>query len=181
MNVVDIVHQHLGANELEQISQQLGVDQATAQQAVQAAVPSLVAGMAGQAQDPQGAGTIEGLLGSHGGILGNLGSILGAGASADGGGILGNILGKHTDTVGNEVQQSTGLDSAKTRQLLMILAPIVLGALARRRQQSAQTTAAGSQPGLDQVLKQDAQTAQAKSPHIGGLLGKILNHVETPR
>jgi hypothetical protein len=183
MNVVDIVQQHLGPNEIQQIGQQLGVDPATAQQAVESAVPSIVAGMAGHAQEPQGASAIGGLLGSYGGILGSLGSILGGAASGDGG-ILGQILGRHTDTVGQEVQQTSGLDADKTRKLLMILAPIVLAALARRQQQSQQTTQGTSpapQAGLDQVLKQDAQAAQSKSPGMGGLLGKILNQVETSR
>lgn len=182
MSVVDIVQQHLGPNEIQQISQQLGVDQGTAERAVQAAVPNLVAGMAGHAQEAGGASSIEGLLGTHSGVLGNLGSILGAGGLADGGGgLLGSILGRHTDTVDQATQQSTGLDSAKTRQLLMILAPIVLGALAHRRSQAQQTAGAGAQPGLDEVLKNDAQAAQARTPGVGGLLGKILSHVETPR
>jgi hypothetical protein len=183
MSLVDLVQQHLGPAELQQISQQLGVDQPTAQRAVDAAVPGLVAGMAGQAQEQGGAGAIEGLLGSHGNILGNLGGLLGAGAPADGGGILGDILGRHSDTVGQDVSRSTGLDGAKTRQLLMILAPIVLGALAHRRKQAASASpgASPAQPDLGSVLEQEAQHAQTKSPGVGGLLGKILSHVETQR
>ena len=179
MSLIDLVQQHLGPTEIQQISHQLGVDDATAQRAVQSALPSLVAGMAGQSQDPAGASSIQSLLGSHGDILGNLGSLLGAGAAADGGGLLGSILGRHQDTVHQDVQQSSGLDPAKTRQLLMILAPIVLGALARHRAQ-AQETQGANQPGLGDVLKQEAQQAR-KSPGVGGLLGKILSQVESPR
>jgi len=181
MSIIDLVQQNLGPNEIQQISQQLDVDPATAQQAVEVAVPTIVAGMAGHAHESEGANSIEGLLASHRGILGSLGSFLGAGSPADGGGIVGNILGKHSSDVGQEVERSSGLDSAKTRQLLMILAPIVLGALARRRQQAAEITSPTRQPGIDQVLKHEAQVAREKSPGVGGLLGKILSHVETPR
>jgi hypothetical protein len=172
VSVIDTVREHLGPAEIQQISQQLGVDPATAQQAVDAALPNMVAGMAGQSQTAEGASSIQSLFGSHGNVLGNLGAMLGAGAPADGGGLLGSILGRHQNDVHDEVQKTSGLDSSKTRQLLMILAPIVLGALARRHAQSTNVSA---------DLQKEAQNAQTKSPGMGGLLGKILAHVETPR
>jgi hypothetical protein len=180
VSLIDLVQQNLGPAELQQISQQMGVDQPTAERAIQSALPSMVAGMAGTSQEPAGANTIESLLGSHSGVLGNLGGLLRAGAPADGGGILDSILGRHGDAVNQHVQQASGFDSAKTRQLLMILAPIVLGALARHRSQ-AQTAPAGGQPNVGDVLRQEAQTAQQQTPGMGGLLGKILSRVETPR
>jgi hypothetical protein len=181
-SVLDIVQQHLGPQEVEQIGQQLGVDAGTAQQAVNAALPAMVGGMASNAQQPGGASGLQGLLGSHGGILGSLGSLIGAGGAADGGGILGKVLGQHQNTVQEGVQQTSGLGSEQTRKLLMILAPIVLGALARRAMSHG---AAQTDPGqLNEVLKQDAaqaqQQAQAQGHHMGGLLGKILGMAESP-
>lgn len=183
MSVVDLVHDHLGPQEIQQISQQLGVDPATAQNAVQAAVPMMVGGMASTADQPGGATAIQSLFGSHGGVLDNLGSILSAGAPGDGGGILGQILGRHQNTVQSGVQQASGLGSDQTRKLLMILGPIVLAALARRHAQPAAQESASPDASLGGALRRDAEAAQAKtqSPHIGGLLGKILSHVETPR
>ena len=181
-SVLDIVQQHLGPQEMQQISQQLGTDPGTAQQAVNAALPAMVGGMANTAQQPGGASGIQSLLGSHGGILGSLGSMIGAGGAADGGGILGQVLGRHEPAVQQGVQQASGLGSDQTRKLLMILAPIVLGALAKRAMNHG---AAQSDPDqLNDVLKQDAaqahQQAQAQGHHMGGLLGKILDHVESP-
>jgi hypothetical protein len=196
MSVIDLVQQHLGSQEIQQISQQLGVDQSTTQNAVQAALPMMVGSMASTASQPAGASTLQSLLGSHGGMLENLGGLLGSGgaggllgslggmigAPADsGGGLLGKILGQHENTVQQGVQQASGLAPDQTKRLLMILAPIVLAALARRH---AQATAQGApNASLTHVLQQDAQAAQAQapSPHVGGLLGKILSHVETPR
>lgn len=182
MSIIDDVQARLGPEEINQISRQLGVEPSTAQTAVQAALPNLVAGMAGHAQTPNGEQAIEGLLGSHGNILGNLGSILGGGGQS-GGSILGSILGSHDEAVGQEVQQASGLDSTKVRQLLMMLAPIILGVLAHRRSQqsaAAPTQSQGGQ-GTGEVLRQEAQEAQQRSPGVGGLLGKILSHVESPR
>ena len=179
-STLDILQQHLGPNEIAQIAQQLGVDPAMAQQAVNAALPAMVGGAASTAQTSSGAGTLQDILGSHGGILGNLGSIISAGGA--GGGLLGSILGRHENTVQDGVAQSSGLGSDKVRQLLMILAPIVMGALAKRAMDHG---TAQTDPGqLGQVLQQDAAQAQqqatATSPHMGGILGKILDMAESP-
>ena len=75
------------------------------------------------------------------------------------------------------VEQSSGLNGDQTRRLLTILAPMVLAMLAKRRQ-------ASSQP-IDAHLREEAQQARAQaekqSPHVGGLLGKILSAAEAPR
>jgi hypothetical protein len=62
----------------------------------------------------------------------------------------------------------------------------VLAALARRHAQSTaqtQVTGQSSDASLGGTLRQEAAAAQAKaqSPHVGGLLGAILKHVEQPR
>jgi hypothetical protein len=183
MSIADIVRENLGPNEMQQIASQLGVDAPTASRAVDSALPGMLAGMAGHASSDTGAGSIEGLLGSHGGILGNLGSMLGGAQGGGGaGGMLGQIFGQHSDTVTQSVQQTSGLDSGKTKQLLMILAPIVLAAIAKHRSSgAAQSTQPAGNGGLGSVLQQEARTAAQNSPHAGGLLGKILSHVETPR
>jgi hypothetical protein len=60
----------------------------------------------------------------------------------------------------------------------MMLSPIVLGVLARHQfgGQNAQQADAGQ---LGNVLRQEAQSAARQSPHVGGLLGKILGAVQT--
>ena len=188
MSIVDLVQQHLGAQEVQTISQELGVDPAATQNAIQAAVPMIVGGMAGTASQPGGESTIQSLLGSHAGVLGSLGSLIGAGAPADGGGLLGQVLGQHQQTVQQGVQQASGLGPDQTRKLLMILGPIVLAALARHHAQATaqnQVTGQTTDGSLGGTLRQEAADAAAKastqSPHVGGLLGKILSYVETPR
>ncbi len=172
-SLLDMVQQHLGPTEINQISQQLGVDPGQAQSAISAALPMIVGGMASNATQPGGSDAIHQSLASHGGILENLGGLLGGGGAADGGGLLGKILGQHQAPVQQGVSQASGLDPDKTRQLLMMLVPIVMGVLARR-QASANSTPA--QVGDD--LKRESQTAQqqtqAQAPQLGGLLGQIF-------
>jgi hypothetical protein len=180
-SILDLVQQHLGPQELQQISQQLGTDPTTTQQAVNAALPAMVGGMASTAQQPGGASSIQQLLGSHAGILGSLGSLIGSGGAADGG-ILGSILGHHENDVQQGVQQASGLDSDRTRKLLTILAPIVVAALAKRAMNHG--TAHENPDQLNDVLRQDAtqaaQQAKEQGHHMGGLLGKMLDMAYAP-
>src|SRR5205085_6490258 len=138
------------------------------EQAVQSALPSMLAGMADNSRQPEGSTAIQSALGS-GGVLGGLGSILaGAAPGGDLGGMLGSILGRHSDDVHQDVQQKSGLDPAKTRKLLMILAPLVIAALAKRHSQDKQTTPS-AQPKLDDVLRTEAHRANPQGANSGGL------------
>ena len=185
MSLLDIIQQHLGPNEIQQISQHLGTDPATTSNAIQAALPMIVGGMAQTAQQPGGTAAIQGAVEQHGagGILGSLGSLGGLGGLADmigggsssggAGGLLGSILGQHTATVQNGVQAASGLDATKVKSLLALLAPIVMAALA---QHHAQQSASGASGGLGSILQQAASAAQQNnsSSPIGGVLGQIL-------
>jgi hypothetical protein len=194
MSLLDLVQQNLGQPQIQQLAQQIGADPQSTENAVEAALPMLLGGMADTARQPGGASTIGGLAGEHagalnalgglGGLAGMLGGVLGGGG---GGGILGSILGGHQGTVESGVQQASGLNGDQVRRLLMILAPIVLAALARHRQQQKQQGAAAADSdhdGIPDVLEQEAQQAQARatqrSPQLGGILGSILNAATRP-
>ncbi|MDX3935531.1 DUF937 domain-containing protein [Stenotrophomonas sp.] len=159
---------------LQQVSQQLGIDQNQASGAIGAALPLLLGAMGRNAQEPQGAQALLGALqrdhapASSGGFdLGSLlGSVLGGGGgnATNGAGILGHVFGGNTDRATQGLSQVTGLDSSKTRQLLAILAPIVMSYLAQR-------FANGGNPNqLSQALGQEAQSANS-----GGLLTSVLD------
>ena len=182
--ITDLVQQQLTPERISQISQTIGADPATTQQAVDAALPMIVGGMASHAATPDGAAAIQTEADNHAGILGQLGGMLGGAGGSGGllgslggmlgggaaGGILGNILGGSHAAVTDGVAQSSGLDRQKTTQLLMILAPIVLAAVAHHR-----STAGASGAPVGDVLQQEAQSHMTNSPHYGGILGSILN------
>jgi hypothetical protein len=204
--ILDTVRQQLTPETIGQIGRQLGMDEATTRQAIAGALPVVLGGMAGRADDPATAAAIEaesdnyaalgglggGLTpipgadspggGASGGILGGLGSILGGGGGGGGlGGILGNVLGTNDRVVEDGVTRASGLDSPRAKQLMMILVPLVLAGIARQRRSQGRQTA---QVGPD--LRSDAQSAKAyaerKAPQIGGLLGGIMDQVmQKPR
>ena len=200
MSLLDLVQQQLGAGGTEQIASQIGADPATTQNAIQAAIPMLVGGMAGNARQPEGASAISSMLGQSGGLSsiagmlggaggggigGMLGGLLGGGGGGGMGGMLGSLLGQHQDTVQSGVQQASGLDSGQTGKLLAILAPIALAAIAHQRSQAPSGAVAGAESGgggdldgngVPDVLEQQAREAQVQSnSHVGGLIGKILD------
>ena len=54
---------------------------------------------------------------------------------ADGGGILGHILGSNQGAVVQEASNRSGLNAGQVAQILMMLAPIVMGYLGRQKQE----------------------------------------------
>lgn len=183
MAIIDTVQQYLGSSQVNEISRQLGVDQNTTQRAITTALPMILGGLAGHAAQPQGAETIKQALATHENATDNIQQLVQSGPPADvgvSGGLLGRIFGGHRDTVEQGVQQASGLDPDKTKKLLMMLAPIVLGVLARR-QFGGQNAQQADPTQLQTELRREAQSAAKESPHVGGLLGKILGAVESPR
>lgn len=161
---------------VQQVSQQLGLDQNQATQAVSAALPLLMGALGSNASQPQGAQSLLNALqkdhlggGGGGGGGFDLGGILGAvlgggggGAATNGAGILGHVFGGQTDQAAQVLGNKTGLDSGRAGQLLAILAPIVMSFLAQRFAQQ------GNANELGQAL--GAEAAPAAAGGIGGLL-----------
>jgi hypothetical protein len=173
MSLVDILSSQLGTEGVEMMGQKLGLDPATTQQAVAAAIPMLTGALAHNAAQPGGAADLHQALNDHdGSILDNIGSYLGnsGAASSMGGAILGHILGQHQDNATTGLANATGIDAGQAGQLLAMLAPLVMGALGRMKQQG------GIDPGnLASVLQNEhAQAAAAAPSGLGGLVASIL-------
>nr|WP_251006378.1 DUF937 domain-containing protein [Stenotrophomonas sp. ISL-67] len=160
---------------VQQVSQQLGLDQNQATQAVSAALPLLMGALGSNASQPQGAQSLlnalqKDHLGGGGGGGFDLGGILGAvlgggggGAATNGAGILGHVFGGQSDQAAQVLGNKTGLDSGRASQLLAILAPIVMSFLAQRFAQQ------GNANELGQALGAEAPPAAA------GGIGSLLN------
>ncbi|SEC43524.1 DUF937 domain-containing protein [Rhodococcus koreensis] len=152
---------------INQIARQLGVDEATAETAVKSALPTLVGGLGANAEDPDGAASLQSALHDHRGT-----TLLDGGIDIDqvdtddGDKIVSNIFGGERDQVASTlggVGGGSGVGSDLMKQLLPILAPIVLAYIAK------QVTGGGSAP---QAQPQDAgQAGGGLGDVLGGLLG----------
>ena len=183
-SIYDSVTEQLSGSNLTQLSQQIGADEATTSQAVQAALPVLLGGLARNASRPEGAASLGTALDEHrgSGLMDNLGGLLGNAESGAGAGILGHIFGGRRETVESGVGQATGLKQQQVGKLLMVLAPIVMAALARRQQAHQEqevpipgaSTIPGGPAGLPDILQRETQEAQQRAPSgLGGLMGML--------
>ena len=112
------------------IADQLGVDKATAEQGVAAALPALLHGLDANAKDEAGAASILKALSSKDTSLIDGGISLGDIDTDDGAKIVKHIFGGATSDVEAKLGGITGGGSGLMSKLLPILAPIVLAYLA---------------------------------------------------
>ena len=164
-DVLESLKSQLGPAAIQQISRTLGADPQTTSSAVSTALPAILAGLSRNASHPQGAAALNSALDAHdGSILDNLGGVLGGGGGGIGGAILGHIFGGKRGAVEQGVGTASGLNAQQVSQLLMMLAPIVMGVLGRAKQQSNLDAST-----LPNVLQQSTQKMQQESPALGGL------------
>ena len=121
------------------------------------ALPMILSGLANNAAQPQGAESLnQALQQDHqGDVLSNLDSYVSNPNSDDGLGILGHIFGNKQGAVAQQVSQSSGLNIGQVAQLLITLAPIVMGFLGKKKQE--QNLDAG---GLSNMLGEQQQQMQ---------------------
>ena len=117
---------------MDQLASLLGVDEATAEQATRQAIPALLGGMQANAEDPAGAASLAGALGDHPSDLIDGGVDLDQVDANDGEKIVGNVFGTNQDQVAQTLGGNLGGQGGLIKQLLPILAPIVLAYLSKR-------------------------------------------------
>lgn len=175
MNMItQMITQKVGGAAAGMLAQRLGISESTAQTAVQLAVPVIVAALARNASQPQGAQDLHQAVASDhdGSILDQLTSYMGNPQVANGSGILSHVLGGDRPAVESNLAQATGMDQNSAGNLLEMVAPLVMGAVGREQQQN------GLDPnGLSQFLAQQQQ-AQPADP---GLMGSISSMLDSNR
>jgi hypothetical protein len=170
--ITQIITQQLAGGAARNLAQRLGVSETTANTAVQIAVPLILAAMARNASNPEGAASLhEAVTNDHdGSIFQNLRDYVTNPQSASGTGILGHVFGGQQAVIQNNLAQATGMDQSSAGGLLETVAPLVMGALGQTQQQRGLDAA-----GLSNLLNSQQQQAQANAPEIMGMLGSMLD------
>lgn len=117
---------------LDQLAGRLGVDEATAQRAVGAALPALLGGLRANAQDPAGAASLGEALAQHDPALVEGGVDLDDVDTDDGRKIVGHVFGQNEQAVVAQLARSTGTGKDLLAKVLPALAPIALAFLAKQ-------------------------------------------------
>lgn len=162
-----------GGSPVSSMAKQFGLNEGQVTQAIQQMIPALTNGVKKNVQNKRG---LDGLLqalnkGNHDRYLDDAGALLNA--TDDGNGILGHILGSKdmSRALADRTAKKTGISSGILKQMLPLIAALVMGSLKRQ----------GSNSGLlDQLLGgilgggRSTTGASAGGGLLGGLLGKIL-------
>lgn len=162
---------------MDQISRQFGLDPSQTQSALDALLPAVAAGVQRNAATPQG---LEGLLGAlasgrHQGYVDDPGVLAQPQAIEDGNGILGHIFGSKdvSREVAARAAAQSGVGPDVLKQMLPMVAALVMGALARRGSQGA-----GLQPGLNPMSSGggilDMLTPMLDSNRDGSILDDVI-------
>jgi len=173
-DLFNIISQALGDDARGSMGKELGVDSNMLAQIIPAATALMTGAMAKRAANADGAKSLDGALARDhdGSILGLVGEdMVKASSGGVGEGILKHILGGARGEVEQAVGRETGLDSGKIGKLLVMLAPVILGALGNAKQK--QNLAPQD---LANVLEGGRRGAEAEAPSgFGGFLGRMLD------
>lgn len=170
--ITQMITQRLAGAASSQIASRLGVSESTANNAVQIAVPLILAALARNASQPQGAQDLhQAVTNDHdGSILNNLSGYLNNPESGNGSGILSHVLGDQRGQVESNLAQATGMDQSSAGSLMEMVAPMVMGAVGQTQQQN------GFDPsGLANYLGEQQQQTQAAAPGMMGMLSSLLD------
>jgi hypothetical protein len=171
-SITQIITQQLGGGAARTLSQRFGISETTANSAIQIGVPLILAALARNASQPQGAENLHQAIATDhdGSIFDNLMGYLGNPQSANGAGILGHVFGNQQPAIENNLAQATGLDQSSAGGLLETLAPLVMGSLGKAQQENGLDA-----NGLSNLLSNQQQEAQANAPDAMSMLSSMLD------
>ena len=162
VNVIDLVQKHINGPLTRQIASALAESEAKTQSAVAMAVPAITGALMKQAQTPAGADSLASLLDrTDTGLLANLTSALGSGAKGlmeTGSTLTSGLFGPQLNAVSDGLSRASGMGKEKVVSLLALLAPVVMGVLAKVKREQGLDAA-----GLSNLLS-------SQSTFLSGLL-----------
>ncbi|HEX6177553.1 MAG TPA: DUF937 domain-containing protein [Thermoanaerobaculia bacterium] len=170
-SILDAVEAQLGPDAIQKMSTTLGTDTAATSNAIAMAVPILLGALTKNVANAEGAAALDEALTQHdGGVLDNLAAFVrSAVSSGAGSSILRHILGSQRGPVEAGLGRATGLSPQQIGQLLMMLAPLLMGVLGRmKRDQSIDAQK------LPEVLGRASLDMSRQSPAVGDL-SRILD------
>jgi len=173
-SVLDDLRSRLSGDTVDDISRRIGADPGQTKQAIDAALPMLLAALGKEAADPERSdGLRQAIRQDHdGSVIDNLGAYLSgemSGRATNGEGIIDHVLGERRQPAVQALSGKSGLDFGTIASLLPLLAPIVMGMLGKKER--------GGGLSLDNIgdaLGRDTQRAANEQPDLGDLLGSVL-------
>ncbi len=171
-SLLEAVSEQIGSDQINAIANRLGASPEQTEQAIQMALPTLLAALAKNAENEDGAAQLHAAVSRDhdGSILERLGGMFegSANQSSSAGSLLARILGSRQSRVEQGIGKAAGLDVMKAGSLLAMLAPIVMGIIGRQTRGGKMDSGA-----LAGMLRKERQTMEKQA--TGGLLGGLLD------
>jgi hypothetical protein len=171
MNLLETLLQAQGGDAVRQVAGRFGLDESQASSAISALLPALTGGLQNNVAQQGG---LEGLLGAlssgrHDRFIEDPSSLASEETIAEGNGILGHILGSKdvSRQVASQAADQTGLAPALMKQMLPVVATMVMGALSKQQSQSS-----APQGGLLGML--DLNRDGSVADDVLGMVGKLF-------
>jgi hypothetical protein len=173
-SVLEDLRSRLSGDTVNDISRRIGADPGQTKQAIDTALPMLLAALGREAADPQrSAGLKQAIREDHdGSVIDNLGAYLSgqmSGRATNGEGIVNHVLGDRREPAVQALSSKSGLDLGSIASLLPLLAPIVMGMLGKKERSGGI-----SLDSITDTLGRDTQRAATEQPDLGDLLGSVL-------
>jgi hypothetical protein len=167
---------------VRQLGSQFGLGDDQAASALSALVPALAAGFQRNTQSPDGLGSLIGALtgGNHDQYISNPQALGNASAVDEGNGILGHVFGNKdvSRQVASRAAAQTGLSADIMKQMLPLVAAMMMGAFARHSNAAQAAPGGGSLTGgglasmLGPLLDRDGDGSIVND--VTGMLGNLL-------
>lgn len=156
---------------ISRLSEQLGQDEQTTSNAVDAALPMLIGALGRNAKQDGGAGLKRALEKKHdGSILDDVAGYVAKNDQSDGKGILGHVLGQNQGLAAQMLGSSSGIGEDKAQSLMATLAPVVLGALGKAK---SRNKLSGGE--LTDLLAGESETLKKRSPSMMDAVSGLLD------
>ena len=168
MDMKALMSAMLSSDSLQGMSQRTGTTKKGVESVLASALPSLISGAAGQAQNEETAASFAGALEDHAkDDTSSLGSFLSNVDLTDGGKILGHLLGSKTDATADEAAGKSGLSSSQTKAILSAASPLLMSLLGQQTQAQKKTEETSSPIGA-------IMGSLLANADMGSLLGSVL-------
>jgi hypothetical protein len=142
---------------VEQMARQFGLSQKQAEQAMEALMPAFSQGLKRNASDPYGVGSFLSALstGQHARYIEDMQQAFQPAGIEEGNGILGHLFGSKevSRAVAKQAEAATGIGQEVLKQMLPVLASMIMGGIFKQSTEPQRAQTAGANP-LGEMLEQ---------------------------
>jgi hypothetical protein len=182
-SILDSLMGSLGGDAIGNISKQIGIPEDLARSAIPMVTTLLTSALTKNASQKKGAKALTGALAKDhdGSILNDLTGHINNYQKGDGAGILKHVLGSQQKPVQKSLSKSTGIDMKAIGNLLIMLAPVVMGIIGQI-QHKKKLNASGVSSYLGKEQKKIQKQAPQSASFLTGLLdsnqdGQVIDDV----